>query len=460
MRKSKTLCKYFLTTLILISTCFQALNASQKNEEQITYGTMVDLAATWELGKFLFDIDEYIEAKKCFKKIVNTFPDDAKALALLGASYAMTEDWDSAEVVLTTAHEKNPSNVELNNLMGDFFSEAKNYQKSAYYYKKSLENNSQQWGIRYRLMEVYRLQLNSDALYQELQYVASNSERQSIRYYWYLSVYHQIKGNLNESLKYLKICHKKAPNEHEYLQKLSQTAFQMHHYDEVIQSTKTFLQQEPEHQSSILMLGDALYQKKEWVESERIWKKALDNNPGSLLFTGKLMNLLLATARPQEARDLLAKQCPPKTSNSAWLILYAQYYRKMGHLKKAADMLKKIPFETLKDEQKNFFYWESAKIALAQGLFKKAWNNSLEINAIGKSNAKILIFQAKIAWKKGAIKQAQELLMKAYQKNPYEMGIYAIARPLLNESNFGEKLKQIQKSAKLIMPEANLPGIN
>ena len=76
---------------------------------RMSYDQRVQLNSRWDLGYYLFQMQEFGAAAKEFEKIRAVLPKDASLLALIGSCYSMSGQWKQGEKALLEAKAQSPA---------------------------------------------------------------------------------------------------------------------------------------------------------------------------------------------------------------------------------------------------------------------------------------------------------------------------------------------------------------
>jgi Flp pilus assembly protein TadD len=132
-----------------------AIEYLPQGETQMNYDERVALNSRWDLGYYLFQMQEFGAAAKEFEKIRQVLPKDASLLALIGSCYSMSGHWTEGEKALLEAKAQNPEDEDINGLLGQFYLSAGQSLKGAAYLEHSLKVTPEQDELRARLANLY-----------------------------------------------------------------------------------------------------------------------------------------------------------------------------------------------------------------------------------------------------------------------------------------------------------------
>ena len=113
------------------------------------------LSARWDLGYYLFQMQDYAAAATEFEKIRAVLPGEATLLALIGSCYSMSGRWKEGEVNLLKARKRNPADADVNGLLGQFYLSQGKGLKGAFYLEHALKAAPELVDLRANLADVY-----------------------------------------------------------------------------------------------------------------------------------------------------------------------------------------------------------------------------------------------------------------------------------------------------------------
>ncbi len=409
------------STLLIISSSHSQVSSSLNFED------MLRLSARWELGKVLYELDEFATAADQISQVTSAFPDDPKAQALLGTSYTMLGEWEKAESVLQMALSNNPKNPEMINLLGDFYFQKGDYQTSFTFFEKSLEFNPKQNEVRFHLMEDYLRASRFTEVEQHANYLLIEGNYKNPDFFALLADFHGSHGYFAEALNFALLALKADPGNNKYLRKLGEAYFKVNQFSEAVTCLQSYFNQSDPDIQSYLLLGEAYFNLHQFEEAEKIWSQGLSEFPGDPNLTRSLAEYFINTAQPLRARETIQDLISFRGLSGSGRLVLVTYFRKMGNYNHALDLLKSEQLKQSSQEIQNATLYEEAQLRYAKGDYWSAERLSNRLIKLNYEVSDMYLLNAKIEMVKGNHKAAQNFVLAAQQANPYNLHVYALA---------------------------------
>ncbi len=416
----------------------------------------VRLNARWDLGYYLFQIQEYGPAVQEFEKIRQVLPSDASLLALIGSCYSMAGRWGEGEKALLAAKNQNPEDDDINSLLGQFYSSVGKPLEGALYMEHSLRITPEQDDLRTRLSLIYLDAGQTDHARVHLDYLLKT--RGGVDFgdaeldYAYARCLLQA-GKMREGLAFAQMAHLAEPRNAGYMQILGYCLLGNNRYAEAVGMLEASRGQVRSEPNLFLQLGEALFQDRRWEEAESAWLEGVDLFPNAYELLSRMVDYYIGIARPEKAWRVVhfAESHNPEAPGN--LLMRARLGRKLGAYAAAGKSLARLKRQATGamawDAQ-----WEEAQLDYASGKLgdcNKALDNLMAPN---HHRAEAHLMKAKLALLEGDKAAAQGQVLAAKRENPYNLKVYALAREAFAGSADFPKLAVLLHDGMTLMPES------
>jgi tetratricopeptide (TPR) repeat protein len=400
---------------------------------RLSYEQRVELNSRWDLGYYLFQIQEFGAAAKEFEKLRAVLPKDPSLLALIGSCYSMSGQWKEGEKALLEAKAQSPDDEDINGLLGQFYVSAGQTLKGAAYLEHSLKATPEQDDLRARLANLYLEAGQAERARYHLEWLLRSRGEDSAQGFGIPELDNAyarsllLTGRAKESLLYAGFAHRAEPANARYSRVLGLALMANNRYAEaarMLAEGRTELQGEA---LVYLQWGEALFLDRRWEEAEAVWLEGVSRFPASYELLGRLAEYYIGTARPEKALRVLKFGEDRNPGHPGNRLLETRVRRKLGEYAaagKALDRLKRMACGPLAHEA----LWEEAQLDFATGKVA-ACEKVLDRMLQGKyRRAEAHLLKAKLALFRGDKAVAQAHVKEAEAEGPGTTGLAALAR--------------------------------
>lgn len=400
---------------------------------RLTPEQRTELNSRWDLGYYLFQIQEFGAAAKEFEKLRAVLPKDASLLALIGSCYSMSGQWKKGEEALLEAKAQSPDDEDINGLLGQFYVTAGQSLKGAAYLELSLKATPEQDDIRARLANLYLEAGQIERARYHLEWILRGRGDDSAKGFGFPeldNIYARcllLAGLPRESLRYAGLAQRADSANARYSRTLGLALMANNRYAD---AARMLAEGRSELQAEALVYlqwGEALFLDRRWEEAEAVWLEGASRLPGSYELLCRLADYYIGTARPEKAMRVLEYGQNRNPGHPANRLLEARLHRKLGlyaAATKSLDRLKRMACGPLAHEA----LWEEAQLDFATRKFG-ACDRTLDRLLQGKHRrAEAHLLKAKLALHRGEKSAAQMYLRQAKAEGPGTPGLAALAR--------------------------------
>lgn len=399
----------------------------------LSYERKVELNSRWDLGYYLFQIQEFGAAAKEFEKIRVVLPKDASLLALIGSCYSMSGQWKEGEKALLEAKAQNPDDEDINGLLGQFYITAGQTLKGATYLEHSLKVTPEQDDLRARLANLYLEAGQVERARYHLESLLRARGEDSAKGFGLSELDNAyarcllVSGRAKESLAFADLAHRAEPSNPRFSRVLGLSLMANNRYAE---AARMLAQGRTELQGEALVYlqwGEALFLDRRWEEAEAVWLEGVSRFPSAYELLGRLTEYYVATARPDKARRVLKFGEQRNPGHPGNHLLETRLHRKLGEYAaagKALDRLKRMACGPMAHEA----LWEEAQLDFATGKLI-ACDKVLDRILQGKyRRAEAHLLKAKLAMFRGDKAAAQTEVRQAESEPSGTPNLAALAR--------------------------------
>lgn len=400
---------------------------------RMSYDQRVELNSRWDLGYYLFQIQEFGAAAKEFEKIRAVLPKDASLLALIGSCYSMSGQWKEGEKALLEAKAQSPDDEDINGLLGQFYVTAGQSLKGAAYLEHSLKATPEQDDVRARLATLYLEAGQAERARYHLEWLLRNRGEDSAKGFGFPELDYAyarcllLTGHPRESLAFADFAYRAEPANARYSRALGLALMANNRYADaarMLAAGRTELQGEA---LVYLQWGEALFLDRRWEEAENVWLEGVSRFPASYDLLWRLAEYYVATARPAKAMRVLQFGEQRNPGHPGNRLLEARLHRKLGEYAaagKSLDRLKRMAYGPMRHEA----MWEEAQLDFASGKFGDC-DKALDRILQGKHRrAEAHLLKAKLALFRGDKAAAQTHVRQAQAESPGAPGLAMAAR--------------------------------
>lgn len=400
---------------------------------RMSFEDRVSLNSRWDLGYYLFQMQEFGAAAKEFEKIRSILPKDASLLALIGSCYSMSGQWKAGEKALLEAQAQSPDDEDINGLLGQFYLTAGQSLKGAAYLEHSLKVTPDQEDLRARLATLYLDAGQSERAKYHLEWLLRSRGPEAERGFGFADLdaaYARcllLSGRAAESLPFARFAYETAPANPRFARLLGLSLMGNHMYAEaarMLGQGRTELQAEA---LVYLQWGEALFLDRKWESAEAVWLEGVSRFPASYDLLWRLADYYLGTARPGKALRVLKFGSDRNQGHPGNRLLEVRLHRKLGEYaaaEKSLVRLKRMACGPLAKEA----MWEEAQLDFAAGRFgscDKALDRVLQAK---HRKAEAHLLKARLALYRGEKNAAQFQMRQASAAEPGNPKIAALAR--------------------------------
>lgn len=337
---------------------------------RMDYEDRVTLNSRWDLGYYLFQMQEFNAAAKEFEKIRQVLPKDASLLALIGSCYSMSGQWTAGEKALLEAKAQNPDDEDIDGLLGQFYLSAGQSLKGAAYLEHSLRLTPDQDDLRARLAALYldagqanRARYHLDHLLQSKGGNSSDGFGSAELDYDYARCLIQA-GRFQEALAFANLAHAAEPNNARYSRVLGLCLMGTNRYGEAARMLAVGRNEIQAEEIIYLQWGEALFLDRRWESAEAVWLEGVSRFPKSYELLSRLVDYYIGIAKPGKARRVVAFGESRNPGNPGNLLLDARLQRKLGFYSAAGKSLERLRRMACGSMAKEAL-WEEAQLDFA-----------------------------------------------------------------------------------------------
>lgn len=435
--------------------------AAEGGIESLPLDDRLALSARWDLGYYLFQIQEYPAAAAEFEKIRAVLPREAALLALIGSCYSMSGRWQEGETNLLQARELDPSDADVNGLLGQFYLTQGKGLKGAFFLEHALKAAPELVDLRISLADIYldagqaaKARGHLEILLAERGGEEFGDPRLEHAYARVLV----LAGAFREAMPFAQRAHQAQPAHPAYARTLGLCLLGMGRYAEAARMLAAGRGTGASESDAELhlQLGEALFLDRRWEPAEDAWLAGISRFPGYFPLYARLIDYYLGTTRPIQASrvvDFARKRNPDHPGNQ---LLDARFHRKLGDFaaaRKAVTRLKRQAAGRMAADA----LWEEALIEYESGRFATCRRILDRLLAMGKGDpstrpAEAHLLKARMALRNGDLAAAQASILEARAANPYELKVYSLARQAFARPEDQGRLAEMMRDALDLMP--------
>lgn len=381
--------------------------------ESLPLDQRLALSARWDLGYYLFQMGEYASAAVEFEKIRQALPGEATLLALIGSCYSMSGRWKEGEENLLKARAQNPTDADVNGLLGQFYLSNGKGLKGAFYLEHALKAAPELVDLRTNLADVYLDAGQHGRARSHLETVLN--ERGGVEFgdakleHAYARCLVQA-GQFRDALPFALRAHQSHPGNPAYSRTLGLSLMGANRYGEAARmlSAGKAVSGDPAGDANLhLQLGEAFFQDRRWESAEESWLTGITRYPKSYPLYSRLLDFYVGTARPAQARRVLAYAEERNPAHPGNLLLDARLNRKLGDYSQARKSLMRLKRQVCGNMVQEAL-WEEAQLDYETGRFASCGRILDRLLAKGKGEAfprlgEANLLRAKLARIPGAI---------------------------------------------------------
>ncbi|MDB5105764.1 MAG: Tetratricopeptide repeat domain protein [Fibrobacteres bacterium] len=400
---------------------------------KMNYEDRVSLNSRWDLGYYLFQMQEFGEAAKEFEKIRQVLPQDASLLALIGSCYSMSGNWKEGERALLDAKAQNPDDEDINGLLGQFYLSAGQSLKGAAYLEHSLKITPEQEDLRARLATLYLDAGKEERARYHLEYLLrarGADEGKGFGFpeldYDYARCLLQA-GKFKEGLAFAQLAYKAEPANPRYSRALGLCLMGTNQYGEAARMLAAGRNELQAEELVYLQWGEALFLDRRWESAEAVWLEGVSRFPKSYDLMSRLVEYYIQIAKPAKARRVIVFGETRNPGHPGNLLLDARLHRKLGDFAaswKSLERLKRRACGAMAKEA----LWEEAQLAFASSKFGTCDKLLDNLLAVKHRPAEAHLMKAKLALYRGDKALAQAQVLKAKDAEPYNVKVVALAK--------------------------------
>jgi thioredoxin-like negative regulator of GroEL len=433
---------------------------------KMNFEDRVALNSRWDLGYYLFQMQEFSSAAKEFEKIRQVLPNDASLLALIGSCYSMSGHWSEGEKALLEAKAQNPEDEDINGLLGQFYLSAGQALKGAAYLEHALKITPDQDDLRARLATLYLDAGKAERARYHLEYLlrshngytgdsaatAPGAESQSAKGFGFPELDYDYArcllqaGKFQEGLVFAQWAYEAEPANPRYSRVMGLCLMGANRYAEAARMLAAGRNELQGEEAIYLQWGEALFLDRRWTDAEVVWLEGVSRFPKSYELLSRLVEYYIQTAKPAKARRVIVYGETRNPEHAGNLLLEARLNRKLGAFAaswKAIDRLKRKACGPMAKEA----LWEEAQLDFASGKYASC-DKVLDHLLVAKHRkAEAHLLKAKLALFRGDKAQAQAQVLQARQAEPSNFQVYALAKEALQGYPDGMELAGLLKSA-------------
>ncbi|MEO7423763.1 MAG: tetratricopeptide repeat protein [Fibrobacteria bacterium] len=412
----------------------------------------VSLNSRWDLGYYLFQMQDFSAAAAEFEKIRKVLPNDPSLLALIGSCYSMSGKWNEGEKALLEAKAQNPDDEDINGLLGQFYLSAGQKLKGAAYLEHSLRITPEQDDLRARLATLYLDAGQGERARYHLEYLLrTQGEDSALAGFGSAELDYDyarclIKaGKFKEAEAYAGLAHAAEPANARYSRVLGLALMGSNQYGEAARMLSAGRNEIEAEEIIYLQWGEALFLDRRWESAETVWLEGVGRFPKSYELMSRLVEYYVSTAKPARARRVVAFGETRNPGNPGNLLLDARLLRKLGFYSASAKSLERLKRMACGSMAKEAL-WEEAQLDFSAAKYASC-DKILDNLLLAKHRkAEAHLLKAKLALYRGNKAATQTQLRQAKNADPYQSKEYALAEKAIGGSG-GNKLAGLLKEA-------------
>ncbi|MEO6095501.1 MAG: tetratricopeptide repeat protein [Fibrobacteria bacterium] len=428
---------------------------------KLNFQDRASLNSRWDLGYYLFQMQEFNAAAKEFEKIRKVLPDDASLLALIGSCYSMSGHWSEGEKALLEAKAQNPQDEEIDGLLGQFYLSAGQALKGAAYLEHALKITPDQEDLRARLATLYLDAGKTERARYHLEYLlrsrtadasgmpvkpegipnkpagtlgeTPSDEGHPVMGFGFPELDYDYArcllqaGKFQEGLIFAQWAFEVEPSNPRYSRVMGLCLMGANRYAEAARMLAAGRNQLQGEEVVYLQWGEALFLDRRWQDAENVWLEGVSRFPKSYELLSRLVEYYIQTAKPAKAKRVIVFGETRNPEHAGNLLLEARLNRKLGAFAaswKALDRLKRKACGSMAKEA----LWEEAQLDFASGKYascEKVLDNLLTAK---HRKAEAHLLKAKLALFRGDKALAQAQVLQANHAEPYNLNVLALAK--------------------------------
>jgi predicted Zn-dependent protease len=424
----------------------------------------IALSARWDLGYYLFQLQDYAGAAREFEKIRQVLPGEATLLALIGSCYSMTGRTRDGERNLLMAREQAPADADVNGLLGQFYLSIGKGLKGAFYLEHALKAAPELADLRVSLADVYlaagrpgKARAHLEALLGERGGAEFGEARLDHAYARSLVQ----TGRFREALPFALRAYRAQSRNPAFARTLGLCLMGTNRYGEAARMLSESRGVPDGNDAELhLHLGEALFQDRRWQAAEETWLAGITRFPSSYALLSRLVDYYVGAARPGLARRVVAYAGDQNPGHPGNLLLAARLDRKLGEYaaaRKSLARLKRQASGALGLEA----LWEEAQLDYETGRYA-ACGRILDKLLTGRKgggegvsrSGEAFLLKARLALQRRDLPAAQAAVLEAKAANPYNLKVYSLARAAFSRPEDRGALRRLMQDARDLMPDS------
>ena len=449
--------RFLSFSLLLLSLPAQADPAEADPLHSMTAEAKLALSARWDLGYYLFQIQEYRSAASEFEKVRRILPADASLLALIGSCHAMSGRWREGESALMQARALSPDDPDINNILGQLFLSRGQALKGAVYLEKSLKQLPEQEEVRARLVAVYMdaAQFPQARLHLETLLAARGGEEfgEAELEIAYARCLVNV-GDFRNGLRHAQLAHAAQPSNPLFARVLGQCLLGTNRFIEAagaLETCRAAISVDPE---VYLQLGEALFLGRKWEQAENVWVEGARKFPASYGLLSRLMEYYLGTARVEQSRRVVGFAERHNPGHPGNLLLNSRLDRKLSSYSNAWKTLVRLKRQACGSLAWDAL-WEEAQLAFETGRESECGKALDRLIASGHRPAEAHLLKARMDLRSGRRGSAQAHILEARKLNPYNLKVYSLAKEAFSENQDRDRFAGMFQEALDLMPDSD-----
>ncbi|HKP94588.1 MAG TPA: tetratricopeptide repeat protein [Fibrobacteria bacterium] len=422
---------------------------------KMSYEDRVMLNSRWDLGYYLYQMQEFNGAAREFEKIRQVLPNDASLLALIGSCYSMSGQWSQGEKALLEAKAQSPDDEDINGLLGQFYLSAGQSLKGAAFLEHSLRVSPEQDDIRARLATLYLDAGQGQRARYHLEHLLRSRGAEadgSVSGFGFPELDYDYArcliqaGRLKEALVYANLAHDAEPANARFSRVLGLCLMGANRYAEAARMLSAGRNEIQAEEIIYLQWGEALFLDRRWEGAEAVWLEGVSRFPKSYDLMSRLVEYYISTAKPAKARRVVAFAGTRNPGNPGNLLLDARLHRKLGFYSassKSLERLKRMACGPMAKEA----LWEEAQLDFAMAKYGNC-DKILDNLLLAKHRpAEAHLLKAKLALFRGDKNLAQAQLLQAKNADPSNLKVDALAKAAFDGEGGAGKLAALLRDA-------------
>ncbi len=412
---------------------------------RMSYDERVKLNSRWDLGYYLFQMQDFGAAAKEFEKIRTVLPKDPSLLALIGSCYSMSGQWQQGEKALLEAKDQSPDDEDINGLLGQFYLSAGQSLKGAAYMEHSLKVTPEQDDLRARLATLYLDAGQSERARYHLELLLRSRGGEAGNGFGFPDLDNDYArcllqaGKPKESLVYAQLAHQAEPANPRFARILGLSLMGNHRYPEAAKMLSQGRNELQGEELVYLQWGEALFLDRKWDDAEAVWIEGISRFPASYELMWRLSEYYIGTARPAKAMRVLKYGEGKNPGHPGNRLLETRVHRKLGEYaaaEKALDRLKRMACGPLAKEA----MWEEAQLDFASGKFASCDKVLDRMLAAKHRNSEAHLLKAKLALYRGDKAAAQTQMRQAQSDTPVDPSAFMPGNPAFSDASVAASL--------------------